>query len=155
MANGSSREEKWKVPMDDGYRIAHVDDLEDAAITVVGQGIRRYNEQQAGANGYRRLCLFLYAPDGAVVGGLIGATYWDWLYIDLLWVTDELRGRGHGHRLLALAEDEARHCGAKNAYLDTFSFQAPDFYRQQGYEVFGELSDFPRGHQRYFLTKQL
>jgi GNAT superfamily N-acetyltransferase len=141
--------------MDAGYRIAYADDPEDSAITAVGQGIRRYNEQQAGATEYRRLYLLLHAPDGAVVGGLIGATYWNWLYIDLLWIADELRGRGHGHRLLALAEDEARRRGAENAYLDTFSFQAPDFCRQNGYEVFGELSDFPRGHQRYFLKKQL
>jgi N-acetylglutamate synthase-like GNAT family acetyltransferase len=72
-----------------------------------------------------------------------------------MWIKDELRGRGYGHRLLTLAEHEARQRGAKNAYLDTFSFQAPDFYKQHGYQVFGELPDFPPGHQRYFLTKQL
>jgi len=54
-----------------------------------------------------------------------------------------------------IAEDEARHRGAKNAYLDTFSFQAPDFYKKHGYRVFGELQDFPPGHQRHFLTKRL
>ena len=70
-------------------------------------------------------------------------------------IKEELRGQGFGHRLLTLAEDEARHRGAKKAHLDTFSFQAPDFYKQHGYEVFGELQDFPPGHQRYFLSKQL
>ena len=67
----------------------------------------------------------------------------------------ELRGRGYGHRLLTVAEDEARKRGAKNVYLDTFSFQVPDFYKQHGYQVFGELQNFPPGHQRYFFTKQL
>ena len=62
---------------------------------------------------------------------------------------------GDGRRLLAVAEDEARRRGAKNAFLDTFSFQAPDFYRQHGYQVFGELPDFPPGHTRAFLTKKL
>ncbi|NTU64122.1 MAG: GNAT family N-acetyltransferase [Chloroflexi bacterium] len=76
-------------------------------------------------------------------------------YIDLLWLKEELRGRGYGHRLLMLAEDEARQRGATHAYMDTFSFQAPDFYQRHGYQVFGELKDFPHGHQRYFLTKQL
>ena len=86
---------------------------------------------------------------------MIAEFYWDWLYIDLLWVKDELRGLGYGHRILTLVEQEARQLGAKNAFMDTFSFQAPDFYKQHGYQVFGELNDFPPGHQRYFLKKQL
>ena len=141
--------------MEKEYRIAFTEEPQDADVTVIGQGVRRYNEQQAGANGYRRLCFFLHAPDGTVVGGLLGATYWNWFYIDLLWVTDDLRGQGHGLRLLTRAELEARQRGARCAYLDTFSFQAPDFYKKQGYEVFGELCDFPEGHRRYFLRKQL
>ncbi|MCK7522514.1 MAG: GNAT family N-acetyltransferase [Ignavibacteriales bacterium] len=86
---------------------------------------------------------------------MIGETHWGWLYINLLIVKEELRGYGYGRKLLMLAEEEARKLGAKNAYLDTFSFQAPDFYRQHGYRVFGELKDFPPGHQRYYLTKAL
>jgi len=98
---------------------------------------------------------FLLAPDQEIVDGLIGATHWDWFYIVLLWVKGELRGHGCGHRLLTLAEDEVRKRGAKNAYLDTFNFQALDFYEKHGYQVFGVLQDFPAGHQRYFINKQL
>jgi hypothetical protein len=54
-----------------------------------------------------------------------------------------------------MAEQEARKNGAKNVYLDTFSFQALDFYQEHGYRVFGELEDFPPGHQRYYLRKEL
>jgi GNAT superfamily N-acetyltransferase len=122
---------------------------------VVGGGIHAYNLQKAGDQAYQRLCYVLYAPDGSVAGGLIGATYWDWLYIDLLFVKEELRRQGYGRQLLVLAEAEALRRGAKNAYLDTFSFQAPEFYTRQGYRVFGELPDFPRGQTRYFLTKGL
>jgi ribosomal protein S18 acetylase RimI-like enzyme len=141
--------------MSDEYQIVYVDQPEQSAWGIIGRGIHRYNEQQAGNNKFQRLCFVLNAPDQVIVGGVIGATYWDWLYIDLLWVKDELRSRGYGHRLLMLAEQEAQQRGAKNAYLDTFSFQAPGFYQQHGYQVFGELHDFPPGHQRYFLTKQL
>jgi len=141
--------------MDEEYQIVYVDKPEQSAWGIIGHGIHSYNEQQAGDNKSQRLCFVLNAPDQEIVGGVIGATYWDWLYIDLLWVKDELRGRGYGHRLLTLAENEARQRCAKNAYLDTFSFQAPDFYKQHGYQVFGELRNFPAGHQRYFLTKQL
>jgi ribosomal protein S18 acetylase RimI-like enzyme len=138
--------------MDEEYQIVYVDKPEWG---VIGQGIHHYNIQQAGDNRSKHLCFVLYAPDQEVVGGVIGATHWGWLHIDLMWVKDELRGRGYGHRLLMAAEDEARQRGARDVYLDTFSFQAPGFYERYGYRVFGELEDFPPGHQRYFLTKRL
>jgi GNAT superfamily N-acetyltransferase len=144
-----------KSPMDEAYQIVYVDNPEESAWGIIGRGISKYNRKQAGDNQFQRLCFVLHTPDQEIVGGVLGETYWEWLYIDLLWVKDELRGHGFGHRLLTLAEQEARQRGARNAYLDTFSFQAPDFYKQHGYQVFGELQDFPPGHRRYFLTKQL
>jgi len=138
--------------MDEEYQIVYVD---EPAWDIVGQGINDYNEQQAGDDKGQSLCFVLRGPDQQVAGGVIGATYWNWFYVNLMWIREELRGRGYGHCLLTLAEDEARRRGATNAYLDTFSFQAPDFYKQHGYEIFGELLDFPPGHQRYFLAKRL
>lgn len=122
---------------------------------VIGGGISNFNTQQAGDDQGRNLCFVLRGPDEEVVGGVIGATFWDWFHVDLMWIREDLRGRGYGERLLASAEDEARKRGAKHAYLDTFSFQALDFYKKYGYRVFGELPDFPSGHQLYFMTKDL
>lgn len=141
--------------MNDEYSIISVDKPDDSIWYIVGWGIHKFNEQKAGASEHKQLCFALCAPDQTIAGGLIGATYWDWFYIDLLFVKEELRGLGYGHRLLISAEDEARKRGAKNVYLDTISFQAPDFYKQHGYQIFGELKDFPAGHQRYFFTKSL
>ena len=141
--------------MSEEYQIVYVEKPEESAWGIIGRGVGAYNKQQAGDNKFQRLCFVLQMPEKEIVGGVLGEVYWDWFYIDLLWVKEELRGLGYGHRLLVRAEEEARQCGAKNAYLDTFSFQAPDFYKQHGYQVFGKLADFPPGHQRYFLTKQL
>jgi GNAT superfamily N-acetyltransferase len=144
-----------KDPLLEEYRIVYEDDPEESAWGIIGRGISAFNRQQTGDNRFERLCFVLRAPDETIVGGVIGEIYYGWLYIDLLWVQDELRGRGYGHRLLTLVEEEGARRGAKNAYLDTFSFQAPDFYTNHGYRVFGELADFPAGHKRYFLTKTL
>ncbi|OGO65996.1 MAG: hypothetical protein A2030_04565 [Chloroflexi bacterium RBG_19FT_COMBO_50_10] len=141
--------------MDEEYQIVYDDQPAQSAWGIIGEGITNYNKQQAGDDKSQRLCYVLRAPDQEIVGGVIAAIYWDWLYIDLMWIRDELRGHGYGHRLLTLVEAEARRRGAKNVYLDTFSFQAPTFYKKHGYKVFGELHDFPAGHQRYFLSKQL
>jgi GNAT superfamily N-acetyltransferase len=141
--------------MDEEYRIVYVENPEQAAWGIIGRGVANYNKEQAGDNKFQRLCYVLNAPDREIVGGVIAEVYWDWLYIDLLWVKDELRGRGYGHRLLTQVEQAARQQGATNAYLDTFSFQAPEFYKRYGYQVFGVLEDFPLGHRRYFLRKRL
>jgi len=141
--------------MTEEYTIVQLDQPDDAAWKAVGGGIRDFNNSHAGEHGHRNICFLLRAQDGGIAGGLIGETYWNWLYVNLLFVREELRGRGYGERLLERAEHEARRYGATDSYLDTFSFQAPDFYRKQGYRVFGELQNFPPGHQRYFMQKKL
>ncbi|MBN1248276.1 MAG: GNAT family N-acetyltransferase [Anaerolineae bacterium] len=121
----------------------------------VGQGISAYNAEQAGDDSGQPICFVLRAPDQTVVGGVIGETHYGWFYVNLMWIQEGLRGHGYGGQLLTLAEDVARQRGATHVYLDTFSFQAPAFYKKHGYEVFGELDDFPTGHRRYYLKKQL
>ncbi len=141
--------------MDNTYPIIYVEKPEQSVWGLIGKGLNDYNIQQAGDDKAQRICFAVQGPDQEIVGGVVAAVYWDWLYIDLMWLEEEYRKCGYGSRLLTLVEAEARRRGAKHAYLDTFSFQAPDFYKKHGYQVFGELRDFPPGHQRYFLTKEL
>ncbi|MEI4486117.1 GNAT family N-acetyltransferase [Frigidibacter sp. MR17.14] len=92
---------------------------------------------------------------GRVLGGLVGRTAYDWAVIELLYVPPEARGRGTGRRLVAAAEALARDRGCTGIWLDSFGFQAPEFYRRLGYRVFGTLPDNPRGDSRWFLSKRL
>lgn len=68
------------------------------------------------------------------------------MFIDWLWVSPAARGQGAGIRLLNKAENAARERGCIGAYVDTFSFRAPDFYRRYGYEEFGRIDGLPPGH---------
>lgn len=141
--------------MKSDYHILPVEKPTDEMWEVIGGGINQYNQQRGGPEGFQHLCFALYGPDGKVAGGLIGEIYWGWLYINLMFITEELRGQGYGHQILDQAEAEARQRGVKNIFLDTFSFQALDFYQKHGYRVFGQLDDFPPGHTRYYMTKTL
>jgi GNAT superfamily N-acetyltransferase len=138
--------------MRENYQIVEVDQPEWG---IIGQGLTEYNTQMAGEDHGQNLCFVLKTPDGEIVGGVISATYWDWLYVNLIRIKDDLRSQGFGRQLLESAEEKARQRGAKQAYLDTFSFQAPEFYQKQGYQIFGELTDFAVGHTRYFMKKTL
>jgi len=84
--------------------IVSVERPDDAMWEVIGGGIHEYNIRQAGDGQGQMLCLVLATSDGQVAGGLIGETHWGWLYINLLFVKQDLRGQGYGHRLLTLAQ---------------------------------------------------
>jgi GNAT superfamily N-acetyltransferase len=141
--------------MPDEYQILYEESPEEEAWGIIGRGVGGFNKDRVGYNDFDRLCFVLRAPDGTVVGGVLGETYWEWLYIDLLWVKEELRRQGYGRQLMEQAEQEARKRGAKHAHLDTFSFQTPAFYESLGYNSFGILEDFPPGNTRFFMRKEL
>jgi GNAT superfamily N-acetyltransferase len=114
-----------------------------------------FNTSRVEIDDYQPLTILLRDEQQTVIGGVIASTYWEWLYIDVLFVQEELRSQGYGAVLLDAAEQEAGNRGCLHAYLDTFSFQTPNFYINRGYHVFGELPNFPTGHTRYFLRKDL
>lgn len=91
---------------------------------------------------------------GAVVGGLIGRTTAAWLYVELFWLPEALRGTGLGTRTMMAAEVEAMRRGCIGAHLDMYDYQAPGFYRKLGYEVFGSIKDHPPGHTRFWMQKR-
>ncbi|WP_346915435.1 GNAT family N-acetyltransferase [Clostridium sp.] len=96
------------------------------------------------------------ASNGDILAGLNSILYcWNCLYIDALWVRDEFRKEGYGSVLLIEVEKIAKEKGCKLIHLDTFDFQAKDFYIKHGYEVFGVLDDCPMEHKRYYMKKNI
>jgi len=94
--------------------------------------------------------------DDKIIAGIIAKMYcWNIVYVDTLWVDPDYRGRRIGEKLLTMLENEAKLKGAKLVHLDTFDFQAKDFYLKQGYEIFGKLEDCPENHCRYYMKKAL
>ena len=141
--------------MEETFKIVFEEKPEDKAWGVIGNGLQTFNVQQTGDEGFQRICYSLQDTSGEIVGGVIGELYWNWFHVDLLWIREDLRGRGYGKQLMEQVEAKAREAGAKHVFLDTFSFQAPELYKKLGYQVFGELPNFPGGHTRYFMQKDL
>lgn len=90
-----------------------------------------------------------------IIGGVVGEAYWGWINFTTVWVHPDHRRKGIASRMLQQAEAEAARLGYTQAYLDTFTFQSPDLYLRAGYEVFGQLDDFPSGANRLFMRKTL
>ncbi len=89
------------------------------------------------------------------VGGITGTIFWAHLHIDLLWVDERFRSKGYGLQLMEQMEAYARTQGCRLILLDTFSFQAPEFYKRLGFQVLGTVEDHPKGYQLYYLEKRL
>ena len=132
--------------------------IEDAPshtdVEVLPNALEAFNESRwPGHQPWRPLAVFARDRE-SIVAGLGGETYCGWLFIRYLWVSDALRGKGIGRELMSSAESRALERRCHSAWVDTFSFQAPGFYRKLGYKPFGEL-DYPPGHRRIFLKKRL
>lgn len=111
-----------------------------------------------GTPGEREHPLHVWILDEAdrLAGGLVGHTWATWLHVTYLWVDERHRGAGLGAGLLAQAERTARReRGCAAVRLETWDFQAPRFYRKQGYEVVCVIPDYPPGITEYTLTKRL
>jgi len=94
--------------------------------------------------------------NGDMLAGINSILYcWNCLNIDVLWVREDSRKEGYGSALLNEIEKIAKEKGCKLIHLDTFDFQAKDFYLKHGYEVFGVLDDCPVEHKRYYMKKNI
>src|SRR5215813_923539 len=124
-------------------------------IQVLEQRIYEFNVQTTGIADGKLLASFLRDGEGMARGGVFGWTWGATCYIRYLFVPAEMRKRGHGSRLMATVEAEARLRGCHQIVLETHDFQAPEFYRKLGFEITGCVPDYPRGYQYLTLRKRL
>ena len=115
-----------------------------------------YNDQAAPPSGFETFAIVIRDNQTSEqVGGLWAKINYDWLIVELIFIPEKLRGRDLGSLLLAKAEEIAIGKNCVGIWLDTHSFQAPDFYIKRGFEIFGQLEDHPRGSSRFFLRRVL
>lgn len=112
----------------------------------------------------RELGIFVEDENGKKQAGIVAETVGKWMYIQMLWVDESLRGQDVGTQLISEAEEEAKARGCLYTLVDTFSFQARPFYERMGYRVQMTLEDYildarepapsTATHTRYFLSKK-
>jgi GNAT superfamily N-acetyltransferase len=127
----------------------------ESDLAAISSGLTDFNAADVGPSERRPLAVFIHDATGNAIGGMSGYTGWGWLFTQWLFVPENLRGQGIAGKMLDMAEAEAIARGCHGAWIDTFNPQALSAYRRQGYQVFGELPDFPVGRSRSFLQKRL
>lgn len=117
--------------------------------------LRAYNAAKAGATVSEQIALLVRNDSDEILGGLYGRVFYQWFFIELLSVPELARGQGMGSKLMQMAEDLAREKKCVGIWLDTFDFQAPEFYKKHGYSELGHIADYPPGRKRFFFQKRL
>ena len=131
------------------------DDIKEQDQRAVYEGLLQYNLERLEDKSPKDLGVYARDEAGNIVAGLIGNTHGNWLTVKFLWVSESLQGKNIGSEILKQAEEMAKERGCKYAFLDTFSFQAPAFYRKHGYREAFALEEYPLTGKRYYFTKRL
>jgi len=131
----------------------HLDKNKQQSITA---GLESHSKESSAPSYQKdRINWLMYENSEVFIGALTADILWDWIYIDELWVDMNYRGTGIGKKLMDKAEEYAISRSMTGLWLWTQSWQAAKFYAQLGYEEFTRFDDFPKGHQRIGLRKQV
>lgn len=105
----------------------------------------------------RKIPLVIQAKNAnsEVVAGVAAKTFGNWLLIENLWVSENLRGQEMGSKILQQLHQAAIARGCRYALLDTLNFQARGFYEKFGYSVQWTQNEYPKTGCKYFMTKTL
>jgi len=101
----------------------------------ITDAIYQWNMDRTGVHDYHQVAIFLRDDDDEIRGGVTGGVWGTWLHIVVLWVDEDLRGRGFDglHHSAALGtpgatdENDYSHSPAAQSYraLDLLSASSP------------------------------
>jgi len=122
----------------------------------VRKGIRSYNRLHLHEGEVHAVGCFAKDENGKSMGGLTGEMFKNTVFVGFLWVDAESRTSGLGSQLMSMLEQKVKPHGVTHVYLDTYSFQALEFYLKLGFEKVGQYSGYPaEGIHKYFLQKEI
>jgi GNAT superfamily N-acetyltransferase len=129
-------------------------DPSQADNAVISEGIIASNAHILGERD-KTFSIFLKNDLGKVFGGIQAFLDSESVYIDVLWVEEKLQKKGYGTKLLEAVELEAFKNVCKYLTVDTWDFQAEEFYLKNGYERIGEVKNYWLGHSKISLRKKI
>ena len=74
------------------------DSADDAARKAILDPLLAFNQSKTGVSDFRPLAILVRDASDAVIGGLWGRTAYGWLFTELLFVPEPLRGRVSAQR---------------------------------------------------------
>ncbi len=90
-----------------------------------------------------------------IIGGALIWEHSDALYIDILWCDDNYRKKGIGTKIISIIDEVATDKGLSKLFVDTYAFQAKEFYQKHGFYCIGTVPEYLLGYDRIFMRKDV
>ncbi len=132
-----------------------LDNPEQKIIDYLDQKIADFNWANWEVSERIPLAVQIRNEQNEIIAGAAGRTFGDWLLLNTLWVSDELRGQSIGSEILKQIEQSSKQRGCKKCLLDTLNFQAMPFYEKHGYNIQWIQEGYPKTGCKYFMMKEL
>jgi len=132
-----------------------LDEPEQTLIDFLDKKIAEFNWARWEVSERKPLAIQLKDELGNITAGASARTFGNWLLIDTLWVSESLRGKAIGCKILAELENAAKERGCTLSMLDTLNFQAMPFYEKYGYQTKWVQEQYPKTGCKYFMVKEL
>lgn len=135
------------------YQISYDANPTSEDIQILNDGILYQAQQKKGMNQLDFFAFFIRDEKNNIVGGCAGDNMYGCLYVGQLWVNETLRGKGYGTMLMQKAEALAKESHCNFIAVNTFDWEALDFYKKLGFRVEFERKGFDKDSIFYFLRK--
>lgn len=99
--------------------------------------------------------IFIKDDEGVVLGGVQGISLYGCLYVDMLWLKEELRQQGFGKKLMLEAEKIGMDRQCSFVAVNTMDWEALPFYQKLGYAIEFIREGFAKDSKMYMLRKKL
>lgn len=124
-------------------------------VQILIHGITDYAKQQRGFDALDFFAFFIRDENNTIVGGCSGGTLYGGLHIDSLWVSDVIRNKGWGRRLVNAALTYGKEKNCNFATVNTMDWEALGFYQKLGFRIEFKRMGFHKNSIFYFLRKEL
>ena len=135
------------------YKIEIETNPKTETIQQIRNSLIAHNRENSSIADGKNLAIKAVSDLGMIVGGVVA---WQWggcIEIEYLWVSENVRGEKLGTKLLKQLEYLLSEHSSKVIITTTFSFQAPEFYLKNGFEIIDEVAGYPHNVKKYFLKK--
>lgn len=131
-----------------------IENMSDEIQAKINDEFYKYQIETTGPIEYKTV-VFTARQNNELIGVLTAIIKWGQLHIKTLIVDSTYRKHGIGSQLMQQTFNYGRDNGCTIVYVETSSFQAPDFYKKIGFVVEFIRDGYKNGYSYYYLKYNL